>query len=184
MKIRRLFHRALITALLLALPLGSAWATHRVEAEQAIAEAKAAHEKAKEADAASSDTQQMIERAEKLMPSRQFTKAKEIATKARMQDTYAYEQATSKEHADVAMSQRAEEAIEAAEKAREKADSVGGEWRDTAELIKEADSLAKSGKFEESIALAKKAQHQGELGYEQAMREKDAGFPSYVTMKQ
>ncbi|NEV62937.1 hypothetical protein [Thiorhodococcus minor] len=184
MKIRKVFGRALIAALMVALPLGSAWATHRVEAEKAIDEAKAAHEKAQEVGAASLETQQMIERAEKLMPSRQFTKAKGIATKARMQDEYAYERATSDDQGDVAMSRRATQVIEAAEAARKKAASVGGEWRDTAKMITEAEGLAKSGKFEESIALANKAERQGELGYEQAMREKDADFPSYVARKQ
>lgn len=184
MKIRRLLARVSIAALMFALPLSSAWATHRVEAEKAIAEAKAAHEMAEKAGAASLETQQMIERAEKLMPSRQFTKAKGIATKARMQDEYAYKLATTGDEGDVAMTRRAEQAIKAAEAARKKAASVGGEWRDTAKLIKEAEGLAKSGKFEESIALATKAKRQGELGYEQAIREKDADFPSYVARKQ
>ncbi|MBK1723128.1 hypothetical protein [Thiocystis violacea] len=183
MKIRTLSMGALVAALLIALPIGNAWATHRVEAEQAIAQAKAAHAKAKEANAASLDTAQMIERAEKLLPSRQYTKAVEIATAARMQDTFAYTQATSGDTGDTEISQRAQQAIDAAETARKKAASVGGEWRDTADMIAEAEGLLKSGKFEDAITLATKAQRQGELGYEQAMQEKDADFPSYVASK-
>lgn len=183
MKIRRFSKGVMIAALMAALPLSNAWATHRVEAEKAIEEAKAAHDKAKEVDAASLETEQMIERAQKLMPSRQYTKAVEVATQARMQDTYAYEQATKEVKPDVALNRQADQAIKAAEQARKKAASVGGEWRDTAEMIQEAQGLEKSGEFKESIALADKARRQGELGYEQAMQEKDADFPSYVHRK-
>jgi hypothetical protein len=61
---------------------------------------------------------------------------------------------------------------------------VGGEWRDTGKMIKEAEDLMKSGEYEKALKLATKAKHQGELGYAQAMSEKDAGFPSYVHAKQ
>ncbi|EGV30786.1 hypothetical protein ThidrDRAFT_2418 [Thiorhodococcus drewsii AZ1] len=176
---------AIVAALSLGIvPMTSAWATHRTEAEQAIAEAKAAHEKAAEADVASLETQTLIEQAEKLMPSRQFTKAVKIANKAKMQDTFAYEQASGSITTDVAADRKAKQAIDAAEKARKQAASVGGEWRDTAKMIKNAKDLEKSGRFEEATELATKAQHQGTLGYEQAMAEKDADFPSYVPRRQ
>jgi hypothetical protein len=58
---------------------------------------------------------------------------------------------------------------------------VRGEWRDTAKFIKEAQDLAKSGDFKGAIALAEKTRRQGEMGYEQAIREQGAGFPSYMT---
>jgi membrane protein involved in colicin uptake len=74
----------------------------------------------------------------------------------------------------------AEQAIAAAEAARKKAASVGGEWRDTGKMIKEAQAAAEAGKFEEAVKLASKAERQGELGYEQAMHEKDAGFPDWM----
>ncbi len=58
-------------------------------------------------------------------------------------------------------------AYTAAEEARKKADSVGGEWRDTAKFLKQAKALAEKGEFEAAIKLAKKAEHQGHAGYEQ-----------------
>ncbi len=170
-------------ALLAALMVTNAWATHRSEAERAIAEAKAAHEKAASVQAASPETAKMIETAEGLLPSRQYTKAVGIATKAKMQDTFAYEQATSGEEPDTEARDAAEQAIADADAARKKAAAVGGEWRDTAKMIKTAAGLAKSGRFEEAIELAEKARRQGELGYAQSMNEKDAGFPSYVVAK-
>ena len=183
MKDWRFARGTLIAALLVVLPASSAWATHRDEAERAIAEAKAAHAKAGEAKAASAETAALIEQAEQMLPTRQYTKAVEIANKAREQDSFAYQQATSG-GGDKAASQQAEQAIAAAEEARKKASSVGGEWRDTGKMIEEAQGLAKSGKFEEAVALAGKAQRQGELGYAQALQEKNAGFPDYVTKKQ
>lgn len=181
---RALSTGVLIAALLVSLPMSNAWATHRVEAEHAIAEAKAAHAKAAEVNAASPETAAMIESAENLLPSRQYTKAVKIASKARMQDSFAYAQATSGASEEDADATRAEQAIAAAERARAKADEVGGEWRDTAKLIAEAQGLAKSGKYEDAIALAKTAEHQGKMGYEQALGERGADFPSYVTRKQ
>lgn len=56
-----------------------------------------------------------------------------------------------------------------------KAGSVGGEWRDTQKLLKGAKEAAKAGDAEKAISLAKKAQMQGQLGYEQALGQKDAG---------
>lgn len=65
-------------------------------------------------------------------------------------------------------------AIDAAKAAQKKAASVDGEWRDTGKMIKQAEELASEGKADEAIELAKKAQLQGEAGYEQAMGQKDA----------
>ncbi|MDH5613489.1 MAG: hypothetical protein OEY35_00475, partial [Gammaproteobacteria bacterium] len=61
-----------------------------------------------------------------------------------------------------------------------KAASVGGEWRDTGEILEKAAAAAKSGDYETAVKLASKAQHQGELGYQQAMAEKGAQPPSYM----
>jgi len=55
----------------------------------------------------------------------------------------------------------ADKAISNAESARQAAAQVGHEWRDTAKLIKKARELAKAGKTEEAIALARKAERQG-----------------------
>lgn len=73
-----------------------------------------------------------------------------------------------------------EQAIAAAESARQRAASVGGEWRDTAKLIAKAKELAQAGQTQEAIELAEQARRQGELGYEQALREQQADFPTYV----
>ena len=54
----------------------------------------------------------------------------------------------------------ADKAISNAESARQAAIQVGYEWRDTAKLIKKAKELAKAGKTEQAMALAKKAEQQ------------------------
>ncbi|MCG6895657.1 MAG: hypothetical protein LJE60_00910 [Thiocapsa sp.] len=173
--------RGLLTALLLVtLPASNAWATHRSEAEKAIQDAKEAHALAESAGVASPETAEMIQKAEGLMPSRQFTKAQETAMNAMKQDLFAFEQSKGGQ-VDQTKDAAAQEAIGAAEAARKKAASVNGEWRDTAQFIKEAEDLAKSGDFDAAIALADKARRQGEMGYEQALRERGATFPSYVT---
>jgi hypothetical protein len=180
---RRTFTGILIAVLMTAIPATSAWATHRSEAEQAIQDAKEAHALAETAGVASPETAKMIEDAEALMPSRQYTKARETAMQATKQDIYAVEQSKGGT-ADAGAAKKAEEAIAAAEAARQKAASVAGEWRDTGKFIKEAEALAKSGDFAGAIALAEKARRQGELGYEQAIRERGATFPSYMTKQQ
>ncbi len=76
----------------------------------------------------------------------------------------------------------AEEAIAAADAARKKAASVGGEWRDTGKMIKEASSLLDTREYTKAISIANKAQKQGELGYQQAMDQKDAGMADYFKM--
>ncbi|QIK38458.1 hypothetical protein GWK36_11245 [Caldichromatium japonicum] len=73
-----------------------------------------------------------------------------------------------------------EQAIAAAEAARQRAASVGSEWRDTALLIARAKELARTGEIQQAIELADHARRQGELGYEQALREQHADFPAYV----
>ena len=71
-------------------------------------------------------------------------------------------------------------AIEKAETARKNANAVGGEWRDTNELIQKAQDANQKGDFNIAIELANKAQHQGELGYQQAIKDKNATFPNYM----
>jgi hypothetical protein len=73
-----------------------------------------------------------------------------------------------------------EAALSDAQAARKKAASVGGEWRDTGKIIKEAKAAAEMGDYETAMKLADKAQKQGELGYEQAMSQQDAGLPDYL----
>lgn len=74
----------------------------------------------------------------------------------------------------------AESAIAAADEARKKADSAGGEWRDTGKMIKKATKLLDTKEYTKAIGMANKAKAQGELGYEQAMSQKDAGIPGYM----
>jgi hypothetical protein len=76
-----------------------------------------------------------------------------------------------------------DKAIADAEAARKKAASVHGEWRDTGKMIEEAEEAGAAGDFAKGISLANEAQKQGELGYAQAMHEKGAGFPDYMTAK-
>ena len=68
-----------------------------------------------------------------------------------------------------------------AEAARKKADSIGGEWRDTAKILKMAKETAEKGDFDKAMKLAKKAQRQSELGYEQAKSQQGRDLtPAYL----
>jgi uncharacterized protein YabN with tetrapyrrole methylase and pyrophosphatase domain len=58
---------------------------------------------------------------------------------------------------------------------QKKAASVGGEWRDIGKFLKQAEEAAKKGDYETAIKLAEKARFQGEMGYKQALDQKDAG---------
>lgn len=70
----------------------------------------------------------------------------------------------------------AKAAIAAAEAALDKARSVEGEWRDAKKkMVKGAKAAASKGDFEKAIKLANKAKFEGEMGYKQAMDEKNAG---------
>jgi hypothetical protein len=73
-----------------------------------------------------------------------------------------------------------DQAYSEAEAARKKAASVGGEWRDTKKIMKKAEDAAAKGDYATAIKLSETARTQGELGYIQAMDEKDAGNPSYL----
>jgi Rieske Fe-S protein len=67
-----------------------------------------------------------------------------------------------------------------AEASKKKAASVNGEWRDIGKFLKKADKLAKAGKYADATKLAKKARDQGDLGYKQALSQKNVGFPAYM----
>ena len=68
---------------------------------------------------------------------------------------------------------------EAAKKAAlvqvDKARDVGYEWRDSRQLLKEADAAAKAGDTEKAIELAKKVEAQGKAAVKQAKEQKNAG---------
>lgn len=181
MTIRTRFPRLILALLLITIPATATWATTRGEAEQAIAEAKAMRDKASAAGITESMATEMIEEAEGLLPSREYTRARQIAYWAIRQDEFAI-QAKAGDVAPAIEDEAtvAEAMIAAAETAREKAASVGGEWRDVGGMIKSAKTLAGAGEFEEAIEVASTAKFQSERGYEQAMAERDADFPSYM----
>lgn len=185
MKIRSYFNGVLAAMVLATLPVTSAWATHRADAEKAIAEAKSLQQQAVAAGVDTKESAALINEAETLLRTRQYTKAVELVTEAMKQDQFALTQArTAKGGVAPPINSdkkaAAEKAIADAEEARKKAASVKGEWRDTKKMIKEAEELVKSGEFDEAIKKANKAKRQGELGYEQALSQKGADFPSYV----
>ena len=60
-----------------------------------------------------------------------------------------------------------EKALSLADAARKKAASVGGEWRDTKKIMKQA----KKAGGDKCVKLANKARRQGEIGYAQALAE-------------
>jgi hypothetical protein len=68
-----------------------------------------------------------------------------------------------------------EKALSQAKANQKRANSVGGEWRDTDKLIKKAEVEAKVGDLDKAIEFAKQAAFQGERGYHQAMEQKNAG---------
>lgn len=58
---------------------------------------------------------------------------------------------------------------------QKKAASVGSEWRDIGKFLKQAEEAAKKGDYETAVKLAEKARLQGEMGYKQALDQKNAG---------
>lgn len=66
-----------------------------------------------------------------------------------------------------------EAVYEAAQAAREKAASVGNEWRDTSMILAQSKKANDGGDHETAIKLANQAKAQGELGYAQAQKNKE-----------
>lgn len=73
-----------------------------------------------------------------------------------------------------------ERALAEAEAARKEAAAVGGEWRDTGKLIKQAEQAAAKGDFEQATQLAERAAFQGRMGKQQAAEQAKVGNPSYL----
>jgi hypothetical protein len=71
-------------------------------------------------------------------------------------------------------------AIAAAEDARKNAAKVDGEWRDVGKTLKKAKQAAKEGDHATAVKLADKARDQADMGYQQAIEQKDVGFPSIM----
>jgi hypothetical protein len=180
MKTRNLATRLVIAALLVVIPATAAWATTRQDAEAAIAEAKTMRDRAAAAGVAKSEAGSMIEEAESLLKVRQYTKAKMIAYWAIRQDEFAIDALGGETPAEQNKEALANAMIKSAEAAREKAASVGGEWRDVGDMLKSAKTLAGAGDFDKAMEVASAAKFQAEKGYEQAMAEKNADFPVYM----
>ena len=71
--------------------------------------------------------------------------------------------------------------LAAANAARKKAASVGGEWRDIGKILKKAKKALKAGDAGKCVKLANTARRQGELGYAQALAER--GMTSGYTVQ-
>ena len=73
--------------------------------------------------------------------------------------------------------------LAAANAAKKKAASVGGEWRDIGKILKKAKKALKAGNAGKCVKLANKARRQGELGYAQALAEQGGSANSYTVVK-
>ena len=77
--------------------------------------------------------------------------------------------------------QEAYEAALAAAKAEiKKAAAVGGEWRDTGKILKEAEKAAAEGNYDTATKMAEKAKFQAIKGQEQAASQVNVGNPAYL----
>ena len=69
-----------------------------------------------------------------------------------------------------------EQLIKDADEAIKKASSAGGEWRDSGgKYLKEAKAALSKGDADTAKKLAEKAKFEGEMGYQQAMEQQNAG---------
>ena len=69
----------------------------------------------------------------------------------------------------------AADAIDAAKKSQKEAKALGFEWRDMGKMIKKAEALAKEGKEDKAIKIAKKVAGQIDAIKKQAEAAKTAG---------
>lgn len=74
----------------------------------------------------------------------------------------------------------AEAAIAAAAAAQKEAAAVGGEWRDTAKMMKKAKEELAAGNFANAEKMANKAKDQYMLGKDQAISQQNVGNPGYL----
>ena len=69
-----------------------------------------------------------------------------------------------------------EQLIKEADAAIKKADSVGGEWRDSGgKYLKQAKAALSKGDMDTAKQMAEKAKFEAEMGYQQAVEQKNAG---------
>lgn len=71
--------------------------------------------------------------------------------------------------------------IKLAESNRKKAASVGGEWRDIGKFIKQGKKYQANGQCEKAIKILQKAVLEGEMGYKQAVSQKELKMPKYFS---
>lgn len=180
MRMRRITTGLIAVGLMVLIPATASWATTRDEAEAAIAEAKQLREKAVAAGVEDSMAAEMLQQAESLLPSRQYTRAQQYAYWAMRQDEFAMKLASGEVQIEEDKAAAAESLIAAAEEARKKAADVGGEWRDVGKMIKSAQTFMGAGEFDKAIEAASAAKFHAEKGYEQALAEKDADMPDYM----
>lgn len=69
----------------------------------------------------------------------------------------------------------AEQILAEAQAANAKAASVGHEWRDTAQILEQAQEALSKGDYARSVQLAEQARLFGEAGYQQALSQQNAG---------
>lgn len=60
-----------------------------------------------------------------------------------------------------------DKAYRAAAQAVKKTQSVGGLWRDTQKLLEQSEKAAKAGTYDQALTLAKQAEQEAQLAYEQ-----------------
>ncbi len=65
--------------------------------------------------------------------------------------------------------------IDAAASSIKKAASVGGEWLDSSNYLRQAEAALKAGNITAAARLANKAKAEGDMSYEQAQSQKKAG---------
>lgn len=83
---------------------------------------------------------------------------------------------TGEDMAKAGGSSEIEQLIKEADAAIKKSASVGGEWRDSnGKFLKQAKAALSKGDLETAKKMAEKAKFEGEMGYQQAIGEKDAG---------
>ena len=64
-----------------------------------------------------------------------------------------------------------------AEDAIDNAAEVGGEWRDSRTILQEAITQAKQGDMKQAFQLAEQAKEQGDMGYQQAIKQREVAGP-------
>lgn len=73
-----------------------------------------------------------------------------------------------------------ETALAAAKAEIKKAGAVGGVWRDTGKILKNAEKAAAEGNYGNATKLAEKAKFQAIKGQEQAASQVNVGNPAYL----